>query len=136
MERSVILYIISRMRRGISRTRLMKLLFIADVLAKDRLGRRLVGGEWVRWYFGPFNKHVLDVLDELFEEGLIDIVREDPGVFYVSLEEPPRLGRDVRALLDEVIKEYGFMKIDELLDTVYERWRVSERRLGEVMLSE
>ncbi len=41
----LLLYIVSRFPRGIGRTRLMKLLFLVDAVAAERLGRVVSGVE-------------------------------------------------------------------------------------------
>ena len=132
--REIILYIVSRFPRGIGRTRLMKLAFVIDAVSKERLGRRLLGGKWVRWYFGPFNKAVLDVLDDLFEDAVVDIIPSSASVRYISLEEPPELPPEVLEIVEEVIENYGFKHLDDLLDEIYRKWEIDSIPLGEVIL--
>jgi len=67
--RGVVLYLIARYCRvagkGITRTRLMKLLFLVDYMHWKRCGRKLTNLEWRTYLFGPFSREVLDILDEL-----------------------------------------------------------------------
>ncbi len=111
----------------------MKLAFIVDSLCLERLGERVFGGEWVRWYFGPFNKAVLDALDDLLRIELVDTVPTPASVRYVSLGNPRSVPGNVRRIVDEVIEEYGFKPLDELLDEVYRKWGIRKIPLGEVI---
>ncbi len=131
--KNVVLYIISKFPRGIGRTRLMKLAFIIDSVSLRKRGKRVFGGEWVRWYFGPFNKAILDALDDLLRIELVDIVPTPASVRYVSLGNPRSLPDDVRGIVDEVIEEYGFKPLNELLDEVYGKWGIKKIPLGEVI---
>jgi hypothetical protein len=58
--RSIVLYLIARCCRvagkGITRTRLMKLLFLVDYLYWKRCGRKLTNLEWHMYLFGPFSR--------------------------------------------------------------------------------
>jgi len=132
--REIIHYIVSRFPYGIGRTRLMKLAFVIDAESKEWLGRRLLRGTWVRWYFGPFNKSVLDVLDELFEDAVIDVVPSSASVRYISLKDPPKLPPEILEIVEEVIKNYGFRNLDDLLDEIYRKWKIDNIPLGEVIL--
>jgi uncharacterized protein YwgA len=79
---SVVLYLIARYCRvsgkGITRTRLMKLLFLVDYMHWKRCGGKLTNLEWRMYLFGPFSREVLDILDEL-EDGGKAIVEEIEG---------------------------------------------------------
>jgi len=131
--KDVVLYIISKFPRGIGRTRLMKLAFIVDSMSLGRLGKRVFRGEWVRWYFGPFNKTILDALDDLLRIELVDTVPTPASVRYISLGNPRSIPDDVRRVVDEVIEKYGFEPLDKLLDEVYRKWNIKMIPLGEVI---
>lgn len=116
---SIIEYVLSKFPRGVGRTRLMKILFLVDYEAYKMLGRTITGIRWVRLHYGPFSKEVLEALDELEEQGEVAI---DPGVevryFYVGDREPelPPLEKEV---IDRVVREYGFLYLESLLELVY-----------------
>ncbi len=128
--RDLLLYIISKFPRGVGRTRLMKIVFLVDALSVKKLGRRLTSVEWRRWHYGPFSKDVLDELDRLVEENSV-LVEGGPEVRYFYLDEPPPLPKDVREVVDEVVREYGFLPLRELLKRVYEEYGVTKVPLGE-----
>jgi hypothetical protein len=66
--RSVVLYLIAGYcrfsGRGITRTRLMKLLFLVDYLYWKRCDRKLTNLEWRTYLFGPFSR----VVEEIFRQ--------------------------------------------------------------------
>jgi len=116
--KDVVLYLVSLFPRGAGRLRIMKLLFLVDAEAKKRYGYTVTGAEW---RYGPFSREVLDVLDELAREGAL-IADADPDVRYIALDEPPKIPREIREIIDEVVKDYGFTSMRELLRKVYDEY--------------
>ena len=80
----IILYIASHFPEGVGRTRLMKLLFLVDAIHSRLYGRTATGLKWVRWYYGPFSREVLDAIDDLYEEGLIDFAPSEVAVRIIA----------------------------------------------------
>jgi len=130
MLKDVVLYLVSLFPYGAGRTRIMKLLFLVDAEAKKKLGDAITHVDWRRWFYGPFSRDVLEVLDELVHEGLLAM---DPGpeVRYKVLDEPPRLPDEIKDIVDHVVKEYGFLPLRELLRRVYNEYNVEGIDLGE-----
>ena len=111
----------TRYRRGITVTRLMKLLYMIDLELRRR-GLPTMGVRWVRWYYGPFSREVLSEIDELIEDGLLRreaVVRGDKVIGVLSAESGARLEPEVEAVAREVVRELGGMKFERLLDRVY-----------------
>ena len=128
--RDIILYITSLFPRGVGRTRLMKLLFLVDAEAYKRIGHEVTGVKWRRWYYGPFSKKVLEALDSLVDEGLL-VVDPGPEVRYKALEGSTNLPADVKEIINTVVKEYGFLPLEELLKRVYSEYHLSKMGIGE-----
>ncbi|ADM28469.1 conserved hypothetical protein [Ignisphaera aggregans DSM 17230] len=136
--RDIVLYTISRYAaiagRGISRIRLMKLLFLADYIYKKRFNKKLTNAKWIMWLFGPFSKDILNVLDELEVKGKVIIEDVDGiGIFY-STYERVRLDDEVKNIIDEVIREYGVKSLEQLLQDVYSLREVKEAKIGDLIL--
>ncbi len=135
MLRDIILYLLQRAGwRGLSKTRLMKLLFLVDAYAVEELGRPVTGVEWRRWYFGPFSKEVLEELEELEYEGLVVEERGEGYTVYLldpSVAVEPRLPERIRGIVDRVLGEWGRLPLDELLAKLYERYGIRSYSLGE-----
>jgi len=136
--RDIVLYTISRYAaiagRGISRIRLMKLLFLADYMYKKRFNKKLTNTKWIMWLFGPFSKDILNVLDELEVKGKVIIEDVDGiGIFY-STYERVRLDDEVKNIIDEVIREYGVKSLEQLLQDVYSLREVKEAKIGDLIL--
>jgi len=113
---------------------LMKLLFLVDAYAVEELGGPVTGVEWRRWYFGPFSKEVLEVLEELEYEG---VVVEESGEGYTvyllnpALDIKPSLPEHIRRIVDRVLEEWGRMPLERLLAKLYERYNIHSYSLGE-----
>jgi len=137
--RSIVLYLIARYCRvagkGITRTRLMKLLFLVDYMYWKRCGRKLTNLEWRMYLFGPFSREVLGILDELEDGGKAVVKEIERGVYlYKAYEEPANLSEAVKSLVDEVVEKFGKLSLDELLNYVYSLDEVKRTGIGEVIL--
>ncbi|MDK2463905.1 MAG: Panacea domain-containing protein [Candidatus Korarchaeota archaeon] len=111
----------TRYRRGITVTRLMKLLYMVDLELRRR-GLPTSGVRWVRWYYGPFSREVMSGIDELIEEGELKreaVVRGDKIIGVLSSESGARLEPEVEAVARRVVGELGGLKFERLLDRVY-----------------
>lgn len=128
--RDLVVYVVSRFPRGVGRTRLMKILFLVDFESSRKLGAPATGLEWRRYFYGPFSEEVLRVLDELVDEEKL-AVDEGPEKRYVALVEPPVLPDALREIVDYVVDEYGFLRLEDLLKVVYEKGGVEGKELGE-----
>jgi len=134
--RDIIMYTISRFPYGVGRTRLMKVLFLVDAIAGKRLGKKITGLEWFRWHYGPFSPIVLDVLDKLVYEGFVE-VDKGPEVRYKIIyeldEDKLNIDKEEREIIDRVVEEYGFLPLGELLNIVYEKYKIYDLEKGEVI---
>ncbi len=137
--KDIIYYIILRYvtfrRLGMGRVRLMKLLFLVDYKSFENNGFKITNVKWIKWFFGPFSKEVLDSLDELVYDGYLMIERSDVGKFYSPLSTYKfKLEDDKVKLIDNIIREYGFLPLDELLRRVYSIDLVRKAKLGDMIL--
>jgi uncharacterized protein YwgA len=114
---------------GIPRKRLVKMAYMADLIARQYLGHPISEFEYRADHFGPYPPEITDALAELEAEGLAwtratEATAEGPSwkqlfdsghriVFEFSLEENEVLGY--------VVKNYLNMPMEELLeDVVYQ----------------
>jgi uncharacterized phage-associated protein len=110
----------------ITRTKLAKLLYLADLRAVETLGRLGSDVEW-RWlHYGPFSKKLLGVEDELVWAGIVN--RETTENYYGSVEYRLRLSRPIpididaefAAIIEHVVFEYGNLAASSLRDLTYQ----------------
>ena len=121
------------------RTKLMKLAFLVDLALVERGEKPLF--QWVRWHYGPFSREVLDILEELEEEGIVEIRWDaDPyrlRVYRVEYRALPARVRQppghIRDAIEEVVRRWGSATLDEILRYVYQLPVVRGKRLGEVI---
>jgi len=68
-------------------------------------------------------------------EGLRDLEELDKGItLYTALYNNIKLGGDAKKIADEVVKNFGELSLDELLQHVYSLDEVRGRDLGEEIL--
>ncbi len=111
---------------GVPRKHLVKLIYMADLLAREYLGKPISSLNWYKYRHGPYDKNIENAVDELVEARLIEDVR-DPwwkGRYHrvVDLHQPVPFGFTLgeSAVLDYVVTNYLRMPTEELVkDVVY-----------------
>lgn len=110
--------------QGIHRTRLMKMAYLSDLLAREYLGEQITAFSYYRYTYGPYDDHIRDFVDELVAVGLGERKLEygpdhtanrlldvgGPIVFEFAPTE--------QEILTYVRKTYLHMDMDELLQEV------------------
>jgi hypothetical protein len=49
---------------GVSKTKLLKLVYLVELLYKRRYGERLTNAKWVYYLYGPYLNNYNDILDD------------------------------------------------------------------------
>jgi hypothetical protein len=112
--RSVVLYLIAGYcrfsGRGITRTRLMKLLFLVDYLYWKRCDRKLTNLEWRTYLFGPFSRDEVIVYDDytfggygVIDKDLVKVI-SDVAFKETILLDPVYTGKAMTGSIDLVNK--------------------------------
>jgi len=123
-----VVYLLSNLGNYPTRTKLVKLLYLADLQHSKKYGRTLTGVTYYSYFYGPYSDQIAKSIKKLKDS---DIIQEDSGVgvegqeYYVygikidteSFEA--LLDGDEKKTLNRVITEYGDLPLDAILDIVY-----------------
>jgi uncharacterized phage-associated protein len=111
----------------VTRTKLAKLLYLADLRAVEELGRPGSGVEW-RWlHYGPFSNLLLSVEDDLVNAGIVS--KEITQNYYGHTEHHLRLGarqvpvdvdEQFSAIIERIVLDYGNLAPSTLRDITYQ----------------
>ena len=88
----IVLFIIDEAPQELGITKLMKLVFLADVEYAQLFGVRLCAVDWTWYDHGPFSKHVYGAVEALDEQGHVhDVFLNDRRLIQPSrTASPPR----------------------------------------------
>ncbi len=115
-------------RRKISRTRLLKLAYMADLLAWRVLGAPISEFRYRRYKQGPFDGEFYPAIEALLEAGRVEteekttITGNDCNLIRAVSGFPSPLGEFTRGqahLIDLAINRYGSMKLPKFLEEVH-----------------
>ncbi|HLF92922.1 MAG TPA: Panacea domain-containing protein [Planctomycetota bacterium] len=118
----LIVYFVERLSGQITRTRLIKFIYLADYEARRWLGAPISTLTYSYDRFGPYDKTLHDHLGHVSH-----LVEEEPrrwidhqGYVYHSRSSSPvhRFTREERILLDHIAERYSSLPLPELLDEV------------------
>jgi hypothetical protein len=123
------------------RTRLMKLIYLADLEWAGRHGIAYTEARYYRWNYGPFAREVLEALDWM--DG-IEIVQsalphEGGDTYYYRIGSRTRLSLVKLApafaeLLDRVGEKWSGCPLKDLLAHVYGKASFQDRAFGDPLL--
>ncbi len=121
----------------VSRTKIMKLLYLVDRECREVLNKTCTGTRWILWWHGPFSRSVLDMLDDLEVQGIVEADVKDYNDYTIieySLTNPNytvQIDKQTREIIDKVVKEWGEKELKEILAYVYSLSEVEEANLGD-----
>ena len=127
---SLIIHIIaelSDMGIGFGKTKLVKLIYLADVEYYRARRKTLTGMEWIFYHYGPYSSEIDDALAELAFDIPQESVQTAGGraaiVFKTAGNLKSRLGEHVKIselrLVNRVIGDWGETELNPLLNHVY-----------------
>jgi uncharacterized phage-associated protein len=128
--RDAVAYVVDRFcdrqRTLLTRTKLVKYLYLADLRSMKQHGRPVTDLQYRSYYYGPYAPEILDAAENqpqyiAFERA----VRSDGAPYYAYRPTDARpkfdaLSGEDRAVIDAVLEQYGDYSLKKLLRTVYD----------------
>lgn len=140
LKRSLILWLVREFEkmfdRGITVTRLMKLLYMIDVRLKS-LGLPTTNIRWIRFWYGPFSDEVIDLIEGMVKDKSLRkeyIPYETKLIKILHTKENVKLDSKVEPIAREVLKELGDLEFNKLLEKVYSTFDENRVDIGEELL--
>ena len=68
LTKALIAYIVSKysdVHDGLTKTKLMKLIFLVDYEYYKRHGRTFTGSTYIKYFYGPFSMEIVEIIDEM-----------------------------------------------------------------------
>lgn len=125
---SSIIYLTDKLPGSLTRTKLVKLLYLADRIAVRERGFPVTDINYRRYYYGPYSDEIVKALNymrgfEILEVMGVSMAGRSFYTYYPG--DTPRyrslnLSPADQTILDRVIEDFGHMPLPELLDVVYD----------------
>ncbi|MGB9590717.1 MAG: type II toxin-antitoxin system antitoxin SocA domain-containing protein [candidate division WOR-3 bacterium] len=127
-----------------SKTKIAKLLLLADLAYYKERGKSLLESTYTRMAFGPCPMSLEEILDEGIEEGLwktearpfLHDSEREVYVVYIPINPMPELEEDAVTLLKNTIKEHGYKKAIDLSKLSHDIPAWKQARDGDILLLE
>lgn len=139
MTSKVILFFVLRTKGHITKTQLVKFLYLADLYAVKWLGKQITDLKWVYYHFGPWEDDIQADLERMngkeinlsnqFSEREIAQPNQQAEMVLIKLgpnapfEDELKLPESMKLMLDNIRREWagsGKKNIDRLLEYVYD----------------
>ena len=120
--KALLAYIASKVDVG--KTKLMKLLYLIDFTAYERTGKAITNDLYKHWALGPVPTKTWRGMRGNLIEGVLDVTHEERGAGTYMRYTPisvdvSSLSTEELKVVDEVIKEFGTMGQQELVDMLH-----------------
>lgn len=134
--RDVIYYLIDKLGFIESRTKLVKLIYLADVEAKNELGRTITGLTYVYHFYGPYAPEIIETALEMDGEGIKEVYNP-----YFDRYEYIKEGQDIEIgltkeeikVLDKIIEEYGRLRTNDIKEKAYQTEPMKRAEPGKII---
>jgi len=147
--RNAIAYLVveaDRLGVQLTRTGLVKLLFLADLRAKEQLGSTISGATYKYYTYGPFAPEIIDAIAEMDGREIVEETRPHPTDTdaQVAYHYAPgksdlpseALDANQRRIIREVLHEYGALPLQTLLRHVYDTEPMRDAQPLQVVLND
>lgn len=125
---AAIIHFVHRLPGNLTRTKLVKLLYLLDLAHTKQYGESATGVTYRSYYYGPYSPQILDAIRKLdgyeIQEGSglsfhgRDFYTYSPG-HNPRRQMLPRLDPKVQGTLNQVIEQFGRFPLENLLNAVY-----------------
>jgi hypothetical protein len=136
----IVMFLVGQTDGELSITKLMKLVFLADVEHQQLYGESLTGADWVYHLFGPFTSAVYDAAASLEEKDVIvctirpaldGIGRRFAPADRRSPVATPSMNPKAQRALANVLRRYGSLTVQQIKQVAYDTATMRHARRGE-----
>ncbi|MFN7715921.1 MAG: type II toxin-antitoxin system antitoxin SocA domain-containing protein [Pseudanabaenaceae cyanobacterium] len=126
MLEKLILYFVCKSKGFITKTQLIKFLYLADLYAVKWTEKPLTDLDWRYYLHGPWNEGTDQALKSLYDRNILGESKRDKTIFIEPRENCPSLesldlSQGLELMLRNIRKEWiGADKLDQLLEYVYQ----------------
>ena len=140
LELGLINFMVSKFSGRITRTRLLKLFYLIDFHAKEKLGKKITQFSYDYYFYGPYSETFIKLLDfsngfEVLETSRIN--KNSEIIHLYSKGTAPRvdkigglLSSKEKTIISEVIKDYASLNFQALLKAVYATKPMQDKSFG------
>lgn len=137
----IILFLVDQSHDELSITKLMKLVYLADVEHQQLYGEPLSGVRWHFYHYGPFTRSVYEAAESLEEKGqltcLIQPAFDEKGMSFASADNLEsvvgRLSPRARRVLSNVLGRWGHLSVQQIKQVAYETITMREATRGDLL---
>jgi hypothetical protein len=126
MLEKLILYFVCKSKGFITKTQLIKFLYLADLYAVKWTEKPLTDLDWRYYLYGPWNEGTDQALKSLYDRNILGEYKRDQTIFIEPRENCPSLesldfSQGLELMLRNIRKEWiGADKLEQLLKYVYQ----------------
>ncbi|AFZ45140.1 hypothetical protein PCC7418_3016 [Halothece sp. PCC 7418] len=128
MLEKLIIFFVCKTKGYITKTQLVKFLYLADLSAVKWTEKQLTDLKWRYYQYGPWNEEIDRALDQLSQDEVLKIVQQGNGVFIQPSVNCPEMkdlqfSKGLELMLRNIQKEWAGLSADKmsaLLKYVYQ----------------
>lgn len=131
--RDVIKYIVDNYPGGtLTRTKLVKLVFLADAIAEEELDNKITDTNYIYYYYGPYSDDIIDTVQEMDGDSIKETRgRASFGKYYsyksVKSDEELNLSEKEVDIMTRILSDYGSYGTEDLVERVYDEYDITSK---------
>jgi Protein of unknown function (DUF4065) len=127
MTAKLILFFVLKTKGNITKTKLVKFLYLADLYSVKWLGKQITDLKWIRYHYGPYEEDINRILG-LMNGRQIELDISNPDKNYIKIGigklapsiESLEISPMMQMMLDNIRHQWMGKSLDELLNFVYD----------------
>lgn len=127
MLEKLIIYFIRKTKGYITKTQLVKFVYLADLYSVKWTEHQLTEIDWRYYHYGPWSKDIDQAISELSNQHILQVAENREAQLIQPLEECPEIGelelsKGLELMLRNIQKEWAGIQTEKreaLLDFVY-----------------
>ena len=119
--------------RVLTRTKLIKLLYLSDKFAEEERGSKISDTDYVMYQYGPYSEEITDTLEDMDGEAISEVIGRSPsGKYYQYVPRHANVSGELsereKEIIDRVLRGYGDFDTEELVDEVYTMYNLDNNK--------
>ena len=119
--------------RVLTRTKLIKLLYLSDKFAEEERGSKISDTDYVMYQYGPYSEEITDTLEDMDGGAISEVIGRSPsGKYYQYVPRHANVSGELsereKEIIDRVLRDYGDFDTEELVDEVYTMYNLDNNK--------
>ena len=134
--REMIFYVLTKFKDGIPKTKLAKILYLIDFSWYYNKDESMSGFDYINRQYGPVADGYFEEIDELYNNGKIDVEYLDRGAIMIKLVSRPEFNKLIESekeIINNICKVWKDIRTDVIVNFTHEQYPWKNTKNGDII---